>query len=307
MYNEQENIKNCIETLKGQKNQKFDVVFIDDGSTDHTLEILQRYFKLGVDFNYRVFKQVNKGAAQARRLGIENTSTEFIIFLDCDDSFSGNMIDEIYKKNQEYPDVDIIMPEMLVENKNKIWNKFCFYTSDNELDSVECIVNSLSGWRIHGCFAIRKKIIEKSYKDYEKYNINNDNYINNDEVITRLNFLNSEKITRISAVYYYHYNILSTTKKINDNNYLMLKNAFILDDIFLGYPKIRVSTKDNIVYVIWKTYKYMRKHETEIKNKDDWRESIIEGMNKTNYFGLFSSIKLTRKIRLIFFKIMNLL
>lgn len=307
MYNEQENIKNCIETLKNQKNQNFDVIFIDDGSTDNTLRVVGDCLKLGVHFNYKIFEQVNKGAAQARKLGIENASTEFILFLDCDDSFSENMIDEVCKSYHDNPDVDIVMPEMLIENENGVWNKLCFYTSNNELDPTECIVNSLNGWRVHGCFAIRKKIIEKSYIDYEKYNINNDNYINNDEVITRLNFFNSEKIIRVSSVYYYHCNFLSTTQKVNDNNYLMLRNAFILNDIFLDQPRIHASTKDNIVYVLWSTYSYMRKHKAEIINKADWERSIIEGMSKIDCFGFFNRIKFTRRIRLIFFRITNLL
>ena len=306
MYNEQENIKKCINVLKSQNNQKFDAIFIDDGSTDKTLEKTREYLKDGVFFNCKVVEQRNKGAAQARKLGIENTNTDFVIFLDCDDSFSENMIDEFYKKYQEYPDIDIVMPEMLVENKNKIWNKFCFYTSDNKLDSVDCIINSLNGWRVHGCFAIRKVVISKSYIDYERYNNDNKNYINNDEIITRLNFLNSRKIIRISAIYYYHYNISSTTKKVNNNNYLMLKNAFILHNIFIDNKKISPIAKDNIVYVIWSTFSYMRKNEKEIKNKNLWKESITESMNKISYFGLFSKIKLTRKIRLIFFKLTNL-
>ena len=307
MHNEQENIKSCIKTLKNQKNQNFDVVFVDDGSTDHTLRVIKDHLALGVSFNYKVFEQENKGAAQARRLGIENASTEFILFLDCDDSLSEDMISEIYKIYHNNLGVDIVIPEMLIENKNKFWNKLCFYTLDNELDPIECIVNSLNGWHVHGCFAIRKEIIKKSYIDYEKYNINNDNYINNDEVITRLNFFNSEKIIRISSVYYYHYNFLSTTQKVNDNHYLMLRNAFILNDIFLDQPKIYASTKDNIVYVLWSTYSYMRKHKTELRNKADWKKAIIEGMSKINYSGLFSTIKFTRKIRLIFFRITNLL
>lgn len=307
MYNEKENIKNCIENLKHQKNQNFDVVFIDDGSIDQTLKIIRSHLELGVSFNYKIFEQGNKGASQARRLGIENTSTKFILFLDSDDGFSEDMIDEIYKKHNEHPDLDIVIPDMSVENRNKFWNPLHFYTSDNELDPIDCIVNSLNGWRVHGCFAIRKEIIEKSYKYYEEYNINSNNYINNDEVITRLNFLNSKKIMRISAVYYYHYNFLSTTQKINHNNYLMLKNAFILNDIFSDHPRIRVSANNNTVYVLWSTYSYMRKHKTELKNKAAWKYSIIEGIDKISYFGLFSKIKLTRKIRLILFRIANLL
>ena len=51
----------------------------------------------------------------------------------------------------------------------------------------------------------------------------------------------------------------------------------------------------------------MRKHKTELKNKAAWKYSIIEGIDKISYFGLFSKIKLTRKIRLILFRIANLL
>ena len=219
MYNEESNVQSCIETLKAQINQRFDVIFIDDGSTDNTISNLKRLLSSGVEFNYRIIEQKNQGAAAARKEGIRHVSTEFIMILDCDDKLSTDLVKEIYEKNNEYTSVDIIIPNMRVQNINGEWRDFVFYTKDLQLKPLDCINNSLNGWRIHGCFGVRKSIIHKSYEDYEIYNKNNENYLNNDEVITRLNFKNSKKIVRSHAEYYYCYNTLSTTKNINDKKY----------------------------------------------------------------------------------------
>ena len=306
MYNEELSIQSCIQTLKAQTNQSFDVIFVDDGSSDNTLLNLTKTLKSGVQFSYKIIEQKNKGAAAARREGVNHASTEFIMIFDCDDKLSNDLVNEIYKKYNDYVDVDIIMPDMCVQRENSEWSNFIFYTLDIEMEPWDCIKNSLDGWYIHGCFAIRKFIIDKSYRDYEQYNKNNENYINNDEVITRLNFKNSKKIVRSSAKYYYCYNILSTTKKINEKKYLTIKNALILDMIYSDNTEIESSVKNELIAVIWANSRYMHQYKAEFNNIAEWEKVIGESIVKLNYLELFSKINLKKKIQLTILKLINL-
>ena len=302
MYNEQENIKNCIEVLRGQKNQYFDVVFIDDGSTDSTVKEVESCLYLQVDFNYKVIKQTNKGAAEARRIGIENSSTKFVMIFDCDDKLSNDIVSEVYTQYIAYPNVDIIMPNMLLQNSNKDWNDLIFYTKETILEPLDCIENSIGGWHVHGCLAVRKIVFEKSYKSYKSYNVKNTNYINNDEVITRLNFLNSKVIIRSKATYYYCYNISSTTKRVNYKKYLMIRNSFILFEIFKDEKKIAQKIISELVSASWSIFRYMQKHKIEIKNTIEWENEIKSSLKHIKYFKVMKNINLKKKIQLTILK-----
>ena len=305
MYNEESNVQSCIETLKAQINQRFDVIFIDDGSTDNTISNLKRLLSSGVEFNYRIIEQKNQGAAAARKEGIRHVSTEFIMILDCDDKLSTDLVKEIYEKNNEYTSVDIIIPNMRVQNINGEWRDFVFYTKDLQLKPLDCINNSLNGWRIHGCFGVRKSIIHKSYEDYEIYNKNNENYLNNDEVITRLNFKNSKKIVRSHAEYYYCYNTLSTTKKINDKKYLMIKNARIMNDIFLNYEKLQVRVREDLIAVLWGVSLYMNRHKKDIENIAEWKKLTRETTREIKYLSFLDHLSFKKKIQLTILKLLN--
>lgn len=305
MYNEESNIQSCIQTLRAQINQRFDVIFIDDGSTDNTILNLKRLLSSGVEFNYRIIEQKNQGAAAARKEGIRHVSTEFIMILDCDDKLSTDLVEEIYEKNNEYTSVDIIIPNMRVQNINGEWRDFIFYTKDSQLKPLDCINNSLNGWRVHGCFGVRRSIIHKSYEDYEIYNKDNENYLNNDEVITRLNFKNSKKIVRSHAEYYYCYNTLSTTKKINDKKYLMIKNALIMNDIFLDYEKLQARVREDLIAVLWGVSLYMNRHKKNLENIAEWKKLIRETTREIKYLSFFDHLSFKKKIQLTILKLVN--
>ncbi|WGF03935.1 glycosyltransferase family 2 protein [Acinetobacter baumannii] len=85
----------CVDVLKKQTNQNFDVIFINDGSTDNTVKILKECLGLDTYFNYKIITQENQGAAAARENGIQQADTDFVMIFDCDDKISNNYIDEI--------------------------------------------------------------------------------------------------------------------------------------------------------------------------------------------------------------------
>lgn len=96
-YNQQEYLSDAIESAL--KQPKSEVIVVDDGSTDSSLQIASGY-------PVKVIKQVNKGLASARNTGIMNARGEYIIPLDADDLMLDNYVDVVYKKLKEkYADV----------------------------------------------------------------------------------------------------------------------------------------------------------------------------------------------------------
>lgn len=305
MFNEEDNIKKCISTLKNQTNQSFDVIFIDDGSTDHTLINLEREMRSYQQINYRVITQTNKGAAAARKIGVVSSETKYVMFYDCDDLLSDNMIDAFYENYNKYNDPDIIIPKMSIQNKDSSWTELEFFSNEKILNPLNCIRYSLDGWKIHGCFAMKKEIFLNSYKDYSLFNHSNENFINNDEVITRLIFNNSKVIVTSDAIYYYCYNSSSTTKRINENGYLKIKNSIILEKIFENNPYLNRYTKAEFISTLWGLYRYRNKHRKMLSNLEQWNQIINQSLRSIKYQDTLHQLPLKQKIQISLLKLQS--
>lgn len=306
MYNESMNIEKCIKNLCEQTNQNFEVIFVDDGSKDGTLQKLKGLLTTDIKFNYKIKSQKNKGAASARKNGIESAETQYIMMLDCDDMLSINAIEEVYSIYNYNTDVDVIVPNMLMQKQDGKWNKLEIYTDELMLDPIDCVKNSLGGWYIHGCLTIRKEIFLKSYKDYFKFNPGDENFINNDEVLTRLNFLNSRIIIRSSSSYFYYFNENSTTKKVNQSRYLMVKNAFILNAILIKYNDLGFLSVQEIISVIWSINFYKFQNYTKIVNINEWNYLIKESLNKVVDMKVFFRLSLKKRFQFLILRIIYL-
>ena len=94
VYNGEDYIEQAIDSLLNQTVKHFEIIVIDDGSTDASLEILRSYEKK--DKRVRVYTQENKFAGVARNLGIEKARGEYLAFLDSDDFFASNLVEDAY-------------------------------------------------------------------------------------------------------------------------------------------------------------------------------------------------------------------
>lgn len=285
MFNEKDNISSCLENLYSQSSQDFHVIFVDDGSTDNTVKVLSDQLSDNTpSFSYEILSQENSGAAKARELAIKSSKTTYIALLDCDDKISSNYIELTLEAISNFPGVDILMPDMEMELKNSYIN-FPFYSLKKTLTGNECLEHSLGGWRVHGVTCSKKELFLKSYFKYKEYNPSAENYINNDEVITRLNFYFSDKIVRTDAVYYYRNNPKSTTKKINSKRYLMCRNAIILQKLFGNNSNLLVAQNVNkeLISTLWGTAVYAWRNKKLLPNIQEWKNEIqgtIKFINK---------------------------
>lgn len=94
VYNVEEFIEQGLDTLINQTMRNIEIIVVDDGSTDRSLEILNSY--AAKDSRVRVFTQQNKFAGAARNLGLANARGEYVIFLDSDDFFARSLCEDAY-------------------------------------------------------------------------------------------------------------------------------------------------------------------------------------------------------------------
>lgn len=82
IYNMQDYLDQCIQSILNQTFEDFELLLINDGSTDDSLSICQSYIKL--------LTQANKGVSAARNLGLEQMTGKYVIFIDPDDYVDQN-------------------------------------------------------------------------------------------------------------------------------------------------------------------------------------------------------------------------
>lgn len=95
VYNAEKTIKRCADSLIAQTDGNFEVVFVNDGSTDKTEQILEKICEKIDTFKY--YTKKNGGAASARNFGIEKACGELICFVDSDDIVSPNYLKQMRK------------------------------------------------------------------------------------------------------------------------------------------------------------------------------------------------------------------
>lgn len=95
VYNLETYCEKCIQSVLNQTYRDIEVILVDDGSTDHSFQILQKYQK---DYpNVRLIRKDNGGVSSARNAGLEEAQGEFICFVDGDDVVSPFMVEELLK------------------------------------------------------------------------------------------------------------------------------------------------------------------------------------------------------------------
>jgi CDP-glycerol glycerophosphotransferase len=88
VYNVEEFLEPCLDSVLAQTYTDYEVVMVDDGSTDRSAEIAQRY--VARDDRFRLVSQQNGGLSKARNTGTDNATGELLVFLDSDDMLTAN-------------------------------------------------------------------------------------------------------------------------------------------------------------------------------------------------------------------------
>lgn len=105
VYNASEYIKQCAETIQAQSLKEIEIIFVDDGSSDNSVEILEILAKN--DSRITIIKQENQGAGTARNTGIKNATGEYFHFLDADDFLEPLAYEKLYSVAKKL-DVDMV-------------------------------------------------------------------------------------------------------------------------------------------------------------------------------------------------------
>lgn len=106
MFNTEKYIGECLDSIMMQNFSDYEVIVVDDGSTDGSCEIVSRYIKGKLNIN--LLKQKNSGVSAARNLGIEKARGKYIIFVDSDDFLVNESLEFLMNTLLENNDLDML-------------------------------------------------------------------------------------------------------------------------------------------------------------------------------------------------------
>jgi len=131
VFNSAEYLEKCLDSILSQTLKEFEIILIDDGSTDTSLEIIKNYAKKYDNIRYKT--KTNEGQAIARNLGIEMATGKFICFVDSDDYIENTMLQKLYEsaiKNNS----DIVICDYIEEYEKKQIEKKSLFVDAESLD-----------------------------------------------------------------------------------------------------------------------------------------------------------------------------
>ena len=138
IYNTEKYLVECIESIREQTYSNIEIILVDDGSTDASIEICDEFSKK--DSRVRVFHKENEGSAVAKNFGIQQSKGEYIILVDSDDTVSDKMIEVLYTHIKE-KNADIAIGNYYIYDESD--KNFYFYVTDKDFSVEELAIQEI--------------------------------------------------------------------------------------------------------------------------------------------------------------------
>ena len=236
VYNVEKYLSNCIDSVIKQTYKNIEILLINDGSTDTSEEICNKY-KIK-DERIIVLNKKNGGLSDARNVGIKNARGKYITFIDSDDDIDMEYVEYLYSLLCKY-NVDMSIAAYSVVSKNKIINIGEGY-KEEVFDTSECLDRLLceKGFTVSSCAKMYDKTLFENV-EYPKGKLCEDNGT------TYKLIMKCKKVAYGNKSIYNYYkreNSIMTSKFNMKKLDLIELSDKMCDDIESVYPELKPST-----------------------------------------------------------------
>ena len=224
-YNCEKYLNRCLDSVLNQTYNEFEIILVNDGSTDKTSDICDEY--KAIDNRIKVIHKENGGVSSARNIGISKSTGEYIMFLDSDDWIERDMVEKLYNNISKYDDIDMGMCGCYLEFSSKEKQILQIKLKNKTYDSTEDYLKEFSYYRDKGVFGylwnkiFRSSIIKDNQLLFKKYSIAEDLFF----LYELLPYCNKIKVIEDSLYNYMHENEYSLSKS-NKEDSLYINNLF---------------------------------------------------------------------------------
>lgn len=203
IYNTEKYLVECVESIRKQTYSNIEIILVDDGSTDASIEICDEFAEK--DSRVRVFHKENEGVAVARNFGIQQSNGQYVVIVDSDDVAVDKMIEVLYTQIKEN-DADIAVGDYYIYDESD--GNFYYYITEADycvevLSPQELIDRQAGAWKWNSTafmlttFKLYKKVLfdDVSFTHGRRFD---------DEASTHRLFLRSKKTVFVNDnVYLY--------------------------------------------------------------------------------------------------------
>lgn len=249
IYNVEFCLKRCLDSIIAQTYTQWECILVNDGSTDNSLEIAQKYAEK--DERFQLFSQENQGLSMARNNGMEKTKGDYLTFLDSDDAIHEECLKQLHQRiiedNTEvavcryiYFDSDIPVPEL---------------TDSHEIISGEEAVKRVLVDRQRFMITAWGKLYKRELFNEIRYPARK---LHEDEFVTYKIFAQCKKISVIQNQFYFYYqregSIMSQykLKRLDILDALRESTDYIHKEIPSLYPDVYVNYLFNLAIAYYR-------------------------------------------------------
>lgn len=224
VYNVEKYLKRCLDSLINQTLSDIDIICINDGSKDSSLQILEQYAQK--DSRIVIYNQENSGLSVARNTGLEHASGEYIGFVDSDDWVDLDFYEKLYKSAKNN-NADIAVADFIREHPNKKPKRLKLkeekiYTTPEDKFMIckvhreGCVWNKI--YRTEFIHSINLKFVPKMYYEDRDFTI-------------RSLYFSKKLVTTPNTYYRYFVNPKSIVNKrrnyIQDEHYILVRQQVL--------------------------------------------------------------------------------
>lgn len=299
VYNIEEYLPRCIESILNQSFDDFRLILVNDGSTDRSGEICDEYKEK--DFRIKVIHQENMGLSMARNVGLDSSKEEYITFIDSDDYVHKDMLKILYRTLRKYKcDISVGQFKLSYDDER---------IEDEELDSESITkdnrqaVDMIVGESNANMIVAWGKLYKKSLFDNIRYP---QGKYHEDEFVTYKLLYNSKRVVINTEQLYYY---TQRSQSITGQRYSLkrlekleaLKEAI---DFFKERDEKELETRARARYLMNIQIAYYRVRYEMKDQQDTLRELKSEyDLEYKNVFKDKKALTIRNKMMLTFFKL----
>lgn len=269
LYNKAHTIVKTLNTVINQVYKDFEIIIVNDGSTDNGVKVIQEHF---TDNRIRIINQENSGVSAARNRGVEESKGEWIAFLDGDDEWHTEYLLIMQSLIMKYPNAGLFLCAGLIHNANgktsyRIASKYEYKSGIIDLFQNPSIFSHTSGT------IVNKTIFNKTHRFVLGMNKYED-------------YLVSQAIALISPVVYcgipltkYNGGVAGQLTQQNPNDIKTIKSEINYFNILISdYIATNRINKTFLIYI-----KYFLRHSIKLMIKGKEKQKIIFYSNNLSY------------------------
>ncbi len=250
VYNGENYIRICLKSLINQTLKEIEIIFIDDGSTDNSISIIEEFSQK--DSRIKLLTQNNKKTGAARNNGIKNATGEYIGFVDQDDYIDENFFEELYN-TAKINDADIAAANILKHKHNSLKYNIKYKNYKTTKDIQEKI--KLCSYKKSSLFHCWNKIYRKSFLDKQSIFFPENRF--HEDILFTLTALYYSDILAVTPNTKYHYitNPDSVCNSKKDNSVKTADKIYYYKQMqmFAKEHDVNLPEKMNYYKTFWST------------------------------------------------------